>query len=231
MSQMLEIVRHYALGIRNGRKAADALKHLKSEIEELEVEVENGGAGVDGVKGEVMDVINCALDILFLVHPEVSMDELDALMEAKCAKWVRKYAKADHEQISAESPSGGDVIRELHAAGMSDHRISLLAGAELNSVERIRRGSMSFRAIQVRLSEVVPVLRVAVEGDLSRLPCVIDWPDTEGVSLQDLLSKPVVDLERVRRCIDDLSNGTGRLGSPEIDGMSLERQANAEMGV
>lgn len=230
MSQMLEIVRHYALGIRNGRKPADALAHLKSEVEELEVEVENGGEGVDGIKGEVMDVINCALDILFLVHPEVTMDELDALMEAKCAKWIRKYAKADHEQISAESPSGSTVIRELHAAGMSDHRISLLAGVELNSVERILRGSMSFLEVQKRLNEVVPVLRDAVDGDLSRLSYVIDAPDVDGVALQDLVSAPVVDLERVRRCIEDLSNGTGKLWSPEIVGMSERRLSRAAMG-
>jgi hypothetical protein len=224
MSQMLEIVRHYALGIRNGRKPDDALKHLRSEVDELADEVENGGKGADGIKGEVMDVINCALDILFLVHPETTMDELDALMEAKCAKWVRKYATDDHEDITDEAPSGGTVIRELHSAGMSEARIGQLAGIEVKSVERILNGSMSFKAIQTRLNAVMPVLRDAVEGDVSRLPYVLDAPDATGTSLQDLVSTPVVDIDRVRRCIDDLSNGSGKLWSPELVGRSTERK-------
>ncbi|NTF16963.1 hypothetical protein G6L37_00790 [Agrobacterium rubi] len=228
MSQMLEIVRHYALSIRNGRKPSDALNHLRSEVEELSVEVANGGEGIDGIKGEVMDVINCALDILFLVHPEVTMEELDAIMEAKCAKWVAKYAKDDHELVSPDAPSGGVIIRELHAAGLSVPRIAQIAAIEINSVERILHGSMSFRAIQSRMGEVVPVLRDALEGDLSRLPYVVDAPDDEGASLQELIATPVIDLARVRRCIDDLSNGTGKLWSPELVGRSERRLSRSE---
>ncbi len=216
MSQMLEIVRHYALGIRNGRKAADAFKHLKSEIEELGVELENGGAGADGVKGEVMDVINCALDILFLVHPEVTMDELDTIMEAKCQKWVRKYGKDDLELEADGMLPGGAVVRELGAAGVSDERVAAIAAIELNSVKRIGAGSMSFRATQDRLNAVVPILREAVGGDLAKLPYVLDAAADGGDSLQNLMSAPVVDLDRVRRCIADLSNGSGSLWSPEV---------------
>ncbi len=218
MSQMLEIVRHYALGIRNGRKPADAFKHLKSEIEELGVELENGGSGADGIKGEVMDVINCALDILFLVHPEVTMDELDAIMEAKCQKWVRKYGKDDMELEADGVARGSEVIRELADVSFSDKQIAAIAGIELNSVRRIESGSMSFRATQERLNNIVPILREAVGGELWKLPCVIDYASKSGDTLQDLVSEPVVDLERVRSYINELSNGSGNLWIPRRHG-------------
>jgi hypothetical protein len=219
MSQMLEIVRHYALGIRNGRKVADAFKHLKEEVEELGVEIENGGTGADGIKGEVMDVLNCALDIFFMVHSDIGFDEIDALMEAKCQKWVTKYGRDDMEDETA--PKGGAVIRELHAAGVPDRRIAEIAAIEVNSVKQIEGGSMSFRAAQGRLNNVVPILRAAVGGDLAKLPYVLDASADSGDSLQELVSAPVVDLERVRRCIADLSHGTGNLWSPEVVQRSL----------
>jgi hypothetical protein len=221
MSQMLEIVRHYALGIRNGRKAADAFKHLKSEVKELGDEIKSGGAGADGIKGEVMDVINCALDVLFLLHPEVSIHELDEIMEAKCQKWVRKYGKDDMEVEVEGVQLGGAVIRELDAAGLSDERIAEIAAIEINSVKRIEAGSMSFRATQERLNNVVPLLRDAVGGDLAKLPYVLDASADGGDSLQELVSAPVVDLDRVRRCIADLSHGSGNLWSPEVVQRSL----------
>jgi hypothetical protein len=221
MSQMLEIVRHYALGIRNGRKAADAFKHLKSEVKELGDEIKSGGAGADGIKGEVMDVINCALDVLFLLHPEVSIHELDEIMEAKCQKWVRKYGKDDMEVEVEGVQLGGAVIRELDAAGLSDERIAEIAAIEINSVKRIEAGSMSFRATQERLNNVVPILREAVGGDLAKLPYVLDASADGGDSLQELVSSPVVDLDRVRRCIADLSHGSGNLWSPEVVQRSL----------
>jgi NTP pyrophosphatase (non-canonical NTP hydrolase) len=221
MSQMLEIVRHYALGIHNGRKAADAFKHLMSEVKELGDEIENGGAGTDGIKGEVMDVINCALDILFLLHPEVAIHELDEIMEAKCRKWVRKYGKDDMEVEAEGVPLGGTIIRELHAAGVPDGRIAAISAIEVNSVKRIEAGSMSFRATQERLNNVVPILREAVGGDLAKLPYVLDASADGGDSLQELVSAPVIDLDRVRRCIADLSHGSGNLWSPEVVQRSL----------
>jgi hypothetical protein len=211
MSKMLEIVRHYSLNIRNGRKPDDAFEHLKSELVELRDELGNGGTGVDGVKGEVMDVINCALDILFLVHPEVSLEELDAIMEAKCAKWVRKYATDDHEIVTPEMPSGSVLIQELHEAGLSDVQIGEMASIEPNSVRRILDGSMSFRAVQTRLNAILPTLREASEGKLQSLVLMMDVPDSKGATLGDILREPVVDLTELRRYIAEVSEGTGSL--------------------
>jgi transcriptional regulator with XRE-family HTH domain len=221
MSRMLEIVRHYALGIRNGRKPADAFKHLKSEVEELGVEIENGGTGADGIKGEVMDVINCALDILFLVHPETALDELDALMEAKCQKWVTKYGRDDMEDETAGVPKGGATIRELRAAGMANRQVAEIAGLELNSVECIEHGSMSFRPTQERLNNVIPILRGALDGDMAKLPYVADAKAEDGVTLRTLVAAPVVDLDAVRGWIAEMSNGSGHVWSPDVVRRSL----------
>lgn len=216
MSRMLETVRHYALGIHNGRKAADAFKHLKSEVKELGDEIENGGTGADGIKGEVMDVINCALDVLFLLHPEVSIAELDDLMEAKCQKWVRKYGQDDMEVEAVGVAKGGAVIRELRAAGLAKHQIAEIADLEVNSVECIEGGSMSFRPTQERLSNVIPILRSALDGDLAKLPYVVNAADEAGETLYSLVSAPVIDLDRVRQWIAEMSHGSGHVWSPEV---------------
>lgn len=216
MSRMLEIVRHYALGIHNGRKAADAFEHLLSEVKELGQEIENGGTGVDGIKGEVMDVINCALDVLFLLHPEVTIEELDDLMEAKCQKWVRKYGRDDMEVEEAGVPKGGAVIRELRAAGLENRQVAAIAGLEANSVECIEHGSMSFRPTQKRLNNVIPILRAALDGDLAKLPYIVNAADETGDTLYSLVSAPVIDLIRVRKWVDEMSHGSGHVWSPEV---------------
>ncbi|MNU37243.1 hypothetical protein D3C71_258950 [compost metagenome] len=216
MSRMLEIVRHYALGIHNGRKAADAFKHLLSEVKELGEEIENGGTGADGVKGEAMDVINCVLDLVFMLHPEVTIEELDELMEAKCQKWVRKYGQDDMEVEAAGVPKGGAVVRELRAAGLANRQIADIAGLEVNSVECIENGSMSFRPTQERLNNVIPILRDALDGDLAKLPYVVNAADETGDTLYSLVSAPVVDLDRVRQWVSEMSHGSGHVWSPEV---------------
>lgn len=209
MSQLLEIVRHYALGIKNGRTAADAFRHLKSEVVELEDELATGGAGVDGIKGEVMDIINCALDVLFLSHPEVSFDEIDALMEAKCAKWVQKHAPKNLELVavkflngyeeygSVDFEDGADLVRELATGGVSLSTIADMARTEVNSIKRILDGSMSFRAIQMRLCEVMPLLREAGKP----LAAMLDGTSPASFELRELLSEGVVDRQRARDLI------------------------------
>lgn len=216
MSRMLEIVRHYALGIHNGRKAENAFEHLLSEVKELGEEIESGGAGADGIKGEVMDVINCALDVLFLLHPEVSIEELDQLMEAKCQKWVRKYGRDDMEIDEPSVAKGGVVIRELRSAGLAIRQIADIAGLEVNSVDCIEHGSMSFRPTQERLNNVIPILRDALDGDLAKLPYVVNAPDETGGTLFSLVSAPVIDLDRVRKWVSEMSHGSGNVWSPEV---------------
>lgn len=92
MQTLVEVVRKYALAIDNGRTQHTIVNHMKSEVLELEEEIENGSTGADGIIGENIDVIACALDSIFVHNPEITEEELVAIMIRKCDKWVAKYA-------------------------------------------------------------------------------------------------------------------------------------------
>jgi hypothetical protein len=89
-----DIVRHFALSIQNGRQISDAIRHLKDELTELEAEVDGTGDGRDGIVGEAIDIIACALDIIFLAEPDISNERITQIMLTKCQKWQRHYAKS-----------------------------------------------------------------------------------------------------------------------------------------
>jgi hypothetical protein len=46
--------------------------------------------GPDGVIGEAVDVLICALDIIKVHKPEITEEEIIKLVQDKCAKWKRK---------------------------------------------------------------------------------------------------------------------------------------------
>jgi hypothetical protein len=92
MTRLVDLVRPFALGIKNGRTKHDALRHLKSEVFELEDELEGTGDGADGVVGEAVDVIACALDIIVLERPDITDEEVAHILKLKCEKWMRRYA-------------------------------------------------------------------------------------------------------------------------------------------
>lgn len=95
MQDMVEIVRSFSQKIKNGRTPQTTFSHLRSEVIELEIELalHNIGGTIenDGIIGEAMDIINCALDIVFQVCPDITTEQLNALQTAKCEKWARKY--------------------------------------------------------------------------------------------------------------------------------------------
>lgn len=91
MNSLTTIVRRYNKLVRNGRSQNDILKSMKSEVDELEEEIKNGSIGIDGIVGENIDIIACALDSIFEFAPEITDEQLSEIMEAKCAKWKRKY--------------------------------------------------------------------------------------------------------------------------------------------
>lgn len=75
----------------------DIFQHLQGEVEELEEEIyaldpDSGvAAGEDGVVGEAVDVILCAIDLIHNVHPEFTTDDINEVVNRKLAKWVRLY--------------------------------------------------------------------------------------------------------------------------------------------
>jgi hypothetical protein len=94
-TNLVEIVRHYSTTIKNDRTIRSAYEHLRDEVDELGDEVlylEMGHPpGEDGIVGEAMDVINCALDVVFLKYPNIDSQTLVDIMTRKCEKWCSKY--------------------------------------------------------------------------------------------------------------------------------------------
>lgn len=95
---------------KRGSKEADRLSiinrtlhsvqaHLVSEIGELaeEVNIATGFStktqGSDGLVGEAVDIIQCALDFIHIVDPTITEAQLVEIMEKKQAKWLNNYYK------------------------------------------------------------------------------------------------------------------------------------------
>lgn len=81
--------------VKNDRDIASVFEHLQSEVVELRDEIgekiTGGESGVDGISGESVDIILCALDAISLEYPDMTWQELDEIMFAKFSKWKRIY--------------------------------------------------------------------------------------------------------------------------------------------
>ena len=59
-----------------------------------EILIENGISykekGKDGILGESVDVILCALDIIFIAHPDITNEEILDVVSKKLKKWKEK---------------------------------------------------------------------------------------------------------------------------------------------
>jgi hypothetical protein len=98
MNDIISIVRDFSERIEDGRDARSVFNHLLSETDELGVEiaaVENGEPeGADGVVGEAVDVIACALDLIIRHRPVITNAEIAEIMRRKCQKWADKFGIA-----------------------------------------------------------------------------------------------------------------------------------------
>ena len=90
---LTSIVRYYSNKIENNRTTQDIYESLREEVSELEAEVFNYGDGKDGVAGEAIDVILCALDLIYKNNPEWTNEDIVAYAEKKCQKWAQKYSR------------------------------------------------------------------------------------------------------------------------------------------
>jgi len=95
-----EIVRPFSEKIKNGRTLRDITDHMVSEVNELYEEIDKIDAGEepgkDGVVGEAIDVIACALDAIFVHSPNIDIKTLEDILQSKCEKWARRYAENVH---------------------------------------------------------------------------------------------------------------------------------------
>lgn len=80
--------------INNGRSPYNVLTHLTSEVGELATEIEikygmvkNKQPGKDGVIGEAIDIIICAVDIIYIENPQITIDEILDIVKSKLVKW------------------------------------------------------------------------------------------------------------------------------------------------
>lgn len=94
----IDIVRYFSGLIQNGRVLRDIARHTESELVELYEEVDKVEQGIDegsdGVVGESIDIIACALDAIFVHRPETTNEEICAILLAKCEKWARRYGES-----------------------------------------------------------------------------------------------------------------------------------------
>lgn len=96
MSNLVDVVRRYSALIKNGRNLRTICDHMVTEVNELDLEITLARTGMkpgtDGVVGEAIDVIACALDVIFVERPDITDEELAAIMERKCKKWADNYS-------------------------------------------------------------------------------------------------------------------------------------------
>lgn len=79
--------------IKNDRTMQDILTHLMTEVGELaqEIQIAEGKSykkhGADGVVGEAIDVIACAIDIISQYDSNLDEDMLTYILIKKLQKW------------------------------------------------------------------------------------------------------------------------------------------------
>ncbi len=81
--------------VENGRNVKTIFNHMESEMDELWDEVNRFSKGIsageDGISGEAVDVILCALDLISKSNPEMTDDDLKNIIDKKFNKWKMKY--------------------------------------------------------------------------------------------------------------------------------------------
>lgn len=88
------VIRSASRLIKNGREPKDVLMALMEEVGELATEVaiddgfKNKEPSEDGIVGEAIDVMLCALDVVFVAYPELTEKEINAITLKKCNKWL-----------------------------------------------------------------------------------------------------------------------------------------------
>lgn len=93
MTDLLSLVRRYSDAIQDGRTPEVIFTHLQDEAAELSTEISSRIPGEDGVAGEAIDVMLCALDLVFKARPDWTDADIAAYAERKCQKWAAKHSE------------------------------------------------------------------------------------------------------------------------------------------
>lgn len=100
MSKLISYIFAYSDTIKNGRTPQDILVHTMTELGELATEVQIAAgnsykeAGPDGVVGESIDLIICAMDMIRQVDPTITPEQLSEMALLKLMKWRETVSDA-----------------------------------------------------------------------------------------------------------------------------------------
>ena len=72
-------------------KMVEEVGELAQEVNINSGFIQDKEKGEDGIIGEAIDVIQCALDVIWLYSPDVTEEELTKLMVKKLNKWKSKF--------------------------------------------------------------------------------------------------------------------------------------------
>jgi hypothetical protein len=90
MTDLIAVVRQFCDQVVNNRTPQTIFNHMLTEVDELRIELPSND-GPDGVVGESVDIILCALDLIFQHSPDVTDEQIVAIAARKCEKWRIKY--------------------------------------------------------------------------------------------------------------------------------------------
>lgn len=124
------ICRAYCLAIKNGRTNADILNHLDGEREELQREVDGTGDGRDGIIGENIDMMLCNIDMIFKEKPDLTEEELLAIVFKKLDKWRTNYSTATMSEVEAYLPQMPCETASQVTDASEIFRLAQLSGGE-----------------------------------------------------------------------------------------------------
>jgi hypothetical protein len=81
--------------IGNGRNIYDVMDALEDEVKELDEELvkfnHRKRPGADGILGESVDVLLCAVDMMYMENNDITAEEIMAKIVEKLAKWERVH--------------------------------------------------------------------------------------------------------------------------------------------
>lgn len=84
--------------VQNGRNLRTVMNALIEETEEVDEEVDialemlDGPHGEDGVFGEAIDVMLCAIDLMYVDNPNITPEAIEAYAMKKLKKWKDQEA-------------------------------------------------------------------------------------------------------------------------------------------
>lgn len=94
---MIDQILETSKRINNNRNIGLVFYSLIEEVGELstEISIKEGFSlkkeGDDGIIGEAVDVVLCAIDAIYINNPSVTSKEISEVIQKKLLKWETKY--------------------------------------------------------------------------------------------------------------------------------------------